>query len=373
MEFSSVNLLKICVFLVSASFVLYTLLSAVRTLVLPRGVRDPIVGLVFDLSRRCFDLRLRWTHTFADRDRIMALYAPISLLALVPAWLICILIGYTGLYWATGDFAWNEDFVLSGSSLFTLGFSSADGPVHMLLIFSEATIGLILVALVIAYLPTIYAAFSRRETAVTLLEVRAGTPPSALEMILRLHRIGRLHDMDDFWALWEVWFAEVDESHTSLPALVFFRSPRPDHSWVNAAGAVLDAGALLASCVDLERKPQAELCMRAGYLALRHIAEYFGVVIKARVYFPQEPISIKKEDFDIAYARMAANGVPLKGDREQAWQDFGGWRVNYDKALSALCAMTMAPPAPWASGGMLEFAVPSLLGKTQKNEEQATE
>ena len=91
-------------------------------------------------------------------------------------------------------------------------------------------IGLILVALLIAYLPTMYSAFSRREQAVNMLEVRAGSPPSASEMLMRFNRIHGLDKLADYWKIWEAWFADVEESHTTLPALVFFRSPRPENS-----------------------------------------------------------------------------------------------------------------------------------------------
>src|SRR5205085_8392901 len=124
---------------------------------------------------------------------------------------------------------------------------------------SEATIGLILVALLIAYLPTMYAAFSRREAAVSMLEVRAGSPPSAVEMILRFHRLNRLVYFNTLWTSWEVWFVELEESHTSLAALAFFRSPHPDRSWITAAGTVLDAAALVISTVDIPPDPQANL------------------------------------------------------------------------------------------------------------------
>ena len=85
-----------------------------------------------------------------------------------------------------------------------------------------------------------YSAFSKRETQVTLLEVRAGNPPSAVTMYQRLHRLGQMDQLTDLWKTWEVWFAELDETHTSLAALPFYRSPRAEHSWVTAAGAILD-------------------------------------------------------------------------------------------------------------------------------------
>jgi hypothetical protein len=221
--------------------------------------------------------------------------------------------------------------------------------VQTLLAFSEATVGLILIALLIAYLPTIYSAFQRREAAVNLLEVRAGKPPSAVEMIERYHSIHGLDRLEEQWQAWEAWFADIEESHTSLPALVFFRSPRPDHAWITAAGAVLDAAALSLAALDIPRSPQAALCIRAGFIALRRIADVFGIVHEPDPHYPAQPISVRRDEFDVVCDRLAAEGAPLKADRDQAWRDFAGWRVNYDTVLLALCSITMAPPATWSS------------------------
>lgn len=247
---------------------------------------------------------------------------------------------------------WRQAFVLSGSSLLTLGFAQGTTFWHTLLAFEEATTGLILVALLIAYLPTMYTAFSRRENAVTRLAVRAGEPPSAIEMLLRFNRLQDLkrHDlMDEVWIDWEIWFSEIEESHTSLAALVFFRSSQPDHSWVTAAGTVLDAASLVASTLDMPFNPRVNLCIRAGFIALRRIADFFQVEYNGDASFPEDPISISRFEFDEVYDTLAANGLPVKADRDAAWQDFAGWRVNYDRVLLALARMTMAPYAMWSS------------------------
>jgi len=183
---------------------------------------------------------------------------------------------------------------------------------------------------------------------VTMLEVRAGSPPSAEEMIARYWRIHGLEALHDLWSAWEVWFVEVEESHTSFPVLSFFRSPQPQHSWVNAAGTILDAAALRDSIIDMERDPDSNLCLRAGYLALRRIAAFFGIPFNPDPS-PDEAISISRQEFDGAYARLQQMGVPIKPDRDKAWADYSGWRVNYDTVLLALGALTLAPPAPWSS------------------------
>ena len=342
-------LVRGAVFILGMSGVLLALRSTIQTFVLPRSARDRLTGFVFRAVRRLFDLRIRWIDSYRDQDRIMAFYAPVSLLILLPTWLGIILAGYMAMFWSLGAGSWHQSFWLSGSSLFTLGFATAESRAQQLLIFSEATIGLILVALLIAYLPTMYGAFSRREAAVTLLEIRAGSPPSAAEMLTRLHRLGALDRLSQHWAQWEQWFADLGESHTSLAALVFFRSPQPEHSWLTAAGTVLDAASLLASTVDVPRDPQAELCIRAGFVALRQIADFFRIPYNPDPHFPQDPISIRRQEFDEVYQRFVTLGIPVKPDQEQAWQDFAGWRVNYDTVLLSLALMIHAPYAPWTS------------------------
>jgi len=352
-------LVRILSFVFGGIIVVGTLFSAIETLVLPRSAPDLLTRVIFVTVRRLFALRLRWARSYAERDRVLAFFPPISLLLLLPTWLTLVLIGYMGMFWGLGVESWGEAFRVSGSSLLTLGSSTVDDIPKTILVFSEATIGLILVAMLIAYLPTMYAAFSRRETAVTLLEVRANNPPSAVEMILRFNRIHGLDRLTEQWQTWETWFADIEESHTSLPALVFFRSPRGDRSWITAAGAVLDAAALSLSTVDIPSDPQAALCIRAGYLALRQIAEFFSIPYNPNPH-PSDPISVTREEFDAAWERLGAAGVPLKPDRDQAWRDFVGWRVNYDSVLLDLAGLVVAPKAPWSGDRASAFRVPPI-------------
>jgi hypothetical protein len=341
-------ILRIIAFLLGAMLVIFTLLSAIRTLVLPRAMQDRITVSTFRVVRWIFTIRLRLISAYQTRDRVMAYYAPIALLTLLPVWLLLVTIGYSGMFWGLGVQGWYEAFTLSGSSLLTLGFAKADDFFQLNLVYSEATIGLLLIALLIAYLPTMYAAFQRRESAVSLLEVRAGDPPSAVEMLLRFNRIHGLRRLSETWKTWEHWFADIQESHTSLSMLVFFRSPQSKHSWVTASGAVLDAAALTLSTLDIPHDFQADLCLRAGYLALRHIADLFNLSYNPNPH-AGDPISITRAEFDAAYDQLASQDLPVKANRDQAWRDYAGWRVNYDQVLLAMAELTMAPEAPWSS------------------------
>ena len=193
-----------------------------------------------------------------------------------------------------------EDLTSSGSALLTLGFEQPDSLPTTFLAFSEAIIGLTLVALLITYLPSLYSAFSARESEVALLEVRAGAPPSGVAMIERFARI----------------------------------------NWVGGLSSV----------------------WRAGYIALRRIAGFFGTEVNNDPQ-PDDPISVSRDEFDGAYDRLVAVGLTVKPDREQAWKDFCGWRVNYDHVLLSLASLTMAPYAPWSSDRSSTFRPRVLRGR----------
>jgi hypothetical protein len=337
------------VFVAGLAWVAAVFLSAVCTVVVPRGVPVRLTRVVFLTTQRLFALRSRFAETYEERDRAMALYAPLTLIALPVVWLALTLVGYTALFWALGIQPLRTAFVTSGSSLLTLGFAGAPDLPTDVVAFSEAVVGLILLALLITYLPSIYGAFSRREHAVAMITILAGSPPSSAEMLTRFHTIKGLDQLEDeVWKPWLDWFVDVEESHTSFAGLPFFRSPQPERSWITAAGVVLDGAAIYASTLDVPRNPPAELCIRGGYLALRTIADFYGIPYD-RAPSPTDPISISHQEYDEAYERLAAAGLPMRADREQAWRDFAGWRVNYDTVLVTMAGFVMAPYAPWIS------------------------
>ncbi|WP_420640619.1 hypothetical protein [Candidatus Leptofilum sp.] len=344
-------ILRILIFIFGLSLTIYTFISATRTFVLPRSASVQLTRVVFLSVRHLFNIAMKALPTYEQRDSLMAIYAPISLLLMVPAWLFITTLGFACMFWAMGITPWQEAFLLSGSSILTLGFATAETMPQTILAFIEATVGLILVAMLISYLPTMYSAFSQREEAVSLLEVRAGTPPTAPELVWRLYSFESTLVNQNFWNNWERWFTQIDESHTSLAALVFFRSPRAQQSWVVAAGVVLDGAALYLSTIKRPKDapPTQGLVIRAGNFALRHIADIFSVHYNDDPHFPEDPISVTRAEFDEAYDRLASQGVPLQPDRDAAWQHFAGWRVNYDSVLVALARMTMAPEVNWLS------------------------
>ena len=352
-------------FLAGSALALWVLLSAVRAMVVPRSQLVLLTRWVFVAVRTVFRLPEKRAKTFEDRDRALALYAPISMVVLPFTWVALVIAGFTAIFWGLGVDPLHEAFYLSGSSLLTLGFDNPPNLSTHVAVFVEALFGLGLIALLITYLPTIYGAFQRRELNVTRLTTRAGSPPSAITMIRRHHALERLDELDDIWDGWEEWFADLEETHTSQPSLVFFRSPTHDRSWITSAGVVLDAAAVRSSTLDLARQPRAELCLRAGYLSLRRIADFYGIEYDPDPK-PDDPISIDQSEFEDAYAELAAAGVPLRPDREQCWRDFRGWRVNYDTVLLALAGLVAAPYAPWSSDRSPRYHRPPLMGPRRR-------
>lgn len=338
--------LQLIALVAGVALVLRAFLSAIRTFVVPRSTNDLIARIVFVSARRAFDLVVPRLRSYQQRDRLMSYFGPSALVALPVVWLVAVATGYTLIFWAMGGQTLEDAILASGSSLLTLGFARPPTLFGDVIAFSEAVFGLGMVALLIAYLPTIYAAFSRRELLVRQLETRADNPPSPVVLVTRLHQLGGLDDMHDLWEAWERWFAELEETHTSLTVLVHFRSQHPDRSWVNAAGATLDTAALVRSSVAIPVDAHSELMIRAGCVALRRITAVFHLPFDA---FPKldGPIRIDRDTYEAALDQLAAGGVSLKADREAAWRDFRAWRVQYDEVLERLEALAVAPPAWW--------------------------
>ncbi len=329
--------------------VITTVSGAIRSFVLPRSESVRLNAFVFGGVRALFNFAARRASNYARRDRIMSHYAPVALVALPIGWLALVGIGYTGIYWALGVEGFTKSYELSGSSLLTLGTTSESGLVVNVFSYSEATLGLLLLTLLISYLPTIYQAFSRREIVVVQVELRAGIPASAAGLLLWL---GHDHDFlndDAQWLDWEKWLVEIDESHTSLPVLAFFRSSQGGRSWVTTAGLILDTANLLFSALDVPRSRQVELTFKAGVLALNRIHRFFDHTAETepaelRTSEEQAASVASRQAFAAAWQTLRGSGLALRPDEEAAWQHYHERRRRYEPALEFLNALLMAPP-----------------------------
>ncbi len=354
-----VLVLQVLAVIAGSALVVFTLVSALKTVVLPRAESSILVRGEWILLSRLFGLVAHERRSYEARDRVLAFYAPVALLLLPGLWVALIILAYTLIYWGTGLHPLKEAFIVSGSSMLTLGFDRPSDLHHIVLSFTEATIGLGIVALMISYLPSLYGAFNRREVLVGMLDSRAGSPPTVGAWLARYSIIGLLPEIENDFELWETWFADIEESHTSNPSLVFFRSPESDRNWLTAAGCVLDTAAVVASTVDRPSSPKAQILIRTGYVSLRRIADYFGIEHDHDPR-PDDPISVSRREFDLLLVELQAGGVPLKADRDQAWRDWAGWRVNYDRVLVGLSQLVVAPPGHWSSDRSSQVFTPRI-------------
>lgn len=349
--------------LIGAFLAIFVLDAAVRTFLLPRvaSVRlsqgiARVVGLLF----RLFAPR---SAGYARRDRRLSLYPPVLLLSYQATWLAIMLGAFAFLFVAAGTPTLAAGLELSGSSLFTLGTSAARGPGELALSYGEAAIGLTLLALLIAFIPTLYAAFQRREVSVSRLSVRAGVPATPWGILEIAQSVASYELLDDIWREWEHWFIDVRETHSTLTILNYYRTPIRGQTWIGSATAVLDAASLFNAVVDKPASPTAGLCIRSGWLALRGLADYFHVPYPANPDSSIE-ISITRDEFEIVLGHLAASGVPLLPDHDVAWLDFVGWRANYDAIIERFQVLFTSPRTDWSLAGVQPLFEPSNLRGT---------
>ena len=205
----------------------------------------------------------------------------------------------------------------------------------------------VVVTLQIAYLPSLYDAFNRRETLVAMLESRAGLPAWGPEVLARHQLVGIIDALPSLYADWERWAADLAESHTTYPVLLLFRSPEPWYSWVVGLLAVLDAAAMHLALSPDASSSQARLCLRMGFTALNRIAKTLGWHVDPDPN-PEGPITLTFEEFEQAVHMLAEIGFPMELTAEEAWPNFRGWRVNYETNAYRLADRVVAPPAPWS-------------------------
>ncbi len=341
--------LRVLAGLAGGWLVITTVSAAIRSFVLPRNESVRLNVFVFAGIRALFNFAARLANNYARRDRILAHYAPVGLVALPIGWLALVGLGYTGIYWALGVEGFTKSYELSGSSLLTLGTTKQSGLLINVFSYSEATLGLLLLTLLISYIPTIYQAFSRRELVVAQLELRAGVPATAHGLVQWLGQDQDLLNDDAQWLAWEQWLVELDESHTSLPVLAFFRSPQAGRSWVLAAGLILDAANLLFSALDVPRSRQVEITFKAGVLALNRIHRFFdhkSEIAPTELRTPEEMDATMpgRAEFAEAWQALRTAGLALRADEELAWQHYQERRVRYEPSLKFLGELLMTPP-----------------------------
>ncbi len=338
--------------LVAVALIGFVLWDAFEVIVLPRRVtrRWRMARLFYRLTWSLWSCVARLIRSRARRESYLGIYGPLSLLFLVALWAASLVLGFGALHWSLGTTmhtpgeppSFGTYVYLSGTTFFTLGLGDVTprGPLARGLTALESGVGFGFLALVIGYFPVLYQAFSRREVSITLLDPRAGSPPTVAEM-LRRHGGDQLHHLERFLHDWERWTAELMESHLSYPVLAYFRSQHANQSWLAALTAIMDASALLIAGVKDASAWQA----RVTFAMARH-----AVVDLSRVFHltPRAPATDRLPPADLArLVHLLAEAGRAPSDPEGLARRLGDLRRTYEPYVSALADHLLMPLPAW--------------------------
>jgi hypothetical protein len=318
------------------------------TIVLPRGQSGPgrVSTMVTRTVRLFFATIARLTRSYERKDAILAPIGPFAVLAQLVVWLALFGVAFV-LMLTTYTHHLGSAISQAGAAMFTLGQAPTGRLTNDTVTTIAGATGFVVIGLQIAYLPSLYAAFNRREALTTMLTSRAGEPAWGPEILIRHQLVGITDALPDFYASWEQWAAEVSESHVSYPVLLLFRSPDPWSSWVLSLLSVMDAAAMHLALQPATAPSQARMSLRMGYVALRRISDSLGWQFDDDP-LPDGPLELTFEEFAAAVALLADSGFPIERDAASAWPHFRGWRVNYEDLAYRWANRVVAPAAPWS-------------------------
>jgi hypothetical protein len=339
--------------ILSITLLLLILWDAFEAIVLPRRV-----------TRRFRFTRIFYRSTWAPwswiakklprgkfRDGFLSVYGPVSLLFLLVIWALGLIFSFALLQWSFGsgiktpehDPGFISDFYFSGSSFFTLGLGDVTPVTKVARVITviESGMGFGFLALVIGYLPVLYQAFSKREVNISLLDARAGSPPTAVELIRRHSRPSNMEEVSKFLQDWELWSAELLESHLSYPVLAYYRSQHSNESWLAALTMILDVSSLAMVAVDGAPTKQAHLTFAMARHTVVDLCQIFN-----RPPLPPIIDRLSKEDFIKMRELLAEGAVNFRSD-EDADRKLSEVRKSYEPYVNALSQFLLIPLPPW--------------------------
>jgi hypothetical protein len=358
--------------IVGIALVVATVWSVFTALVVPRVTSSRAIrGLTRALggSARAIAPRLP---NYEVRDRVLSFVGPGAMVCLFGLWLALLVLGFGLVIWWDGGIDFASALAVAGSSVFTLGIATAHGAGPHTLEIVAAGVGLLVIALEIAYLPALYSAFAARETEVTLLAARGGTPAWGPEILARHHWLDTMDELPPLYAQWERWAATVSESHANYPSLMWFRSPVSTRSWLVGLVAMMDSAALFHSVSPRTTPREARLCLSMGINCLRSMAGALHIPFDADP-LPSTPVRLTRAEFDDGYKRLAEVEFGFERDADESWRHFQGWRINYEPIVDALTRLVVPPPAPWfaARPELGDAQWPKILNRTPDEPEGA--
>jgi hypothetical protein len=348
--------MQIVTFIAGLGCLFVALIDAFQTIILPRRAtgRFRLTRIFFILTWQPWVFFVKRFCSVRKRETAFSFYGPMSLIFLLAMWAGAMTMGFALIYYALGS-PFNDasrapgflsDLYFSGTTIITLGLGDVtphNGLVRLVVILESGT-GLGLLAVVMGYFPVLYSAFSRREVTISLLDARAGSPPTAAELLRRHSYEGGENALSQLLVEWERWSAELLESHISYPLLCYFRSQHSNQSWISALTSVLDASALLIAGVQGHEARQAQLTFAMARHALVDLSQIFslGPVNNAADRLP-------RTRYDQLYNLLCQSGVSVCRDG-RSYERLRDMRALYEGYAEALSNYLCMPLPPWVAG-----------------------
>jgi len=345
--------MRYVIFIAGILCLLIVLFDAFQTIILPRRAigRLRLTRVFYILTWIPWSYIARRLRNPRRRETVLSVYGPLSLILLLAVWAGALLLGFALMYYALGS-PFNDaaggsgfatDLYVSGTTIFTLGLGDVvprGVAWPRVLVILESGTGLGLLAVVMGYFPVLYSAFSRREVSISLLDARAGSPPTAAELMRRHSFEGAEESLTTLLLEWERWSAELLESHISYPLLCYFRSQHNNQSWLSALTAILDASALLIAGVRGHEARQAQLTFAMARHALVDLAQIFHLAPVTTA-----PDRLPAEGYRKLYEALCQSGVSVCRDESsiERLREMRGLYEGYAEALSAFLGMPLPP------------------------------
>ena len=341
--------------LVGILCVLVVLLDAFQTIILPRRAtgRFRLTRLFYWASWKPWRFVAGLMHNPRKRETILSFYGPLSLILLLVVWAAGMVAGFAFIFYALGSpfsdagryVGIRSDLYVSGTTIFTLGLGDVtpQNAWARTLIILEAGTGFGFLAVVMGYFPVLYGAFSRREVSIALLDARAGSPPTAAELMRRHSFQGGEQALIILLTEWERWSAELLESHISYPLLCYFRSQHNNQSWLSALTAILDTSALLISGIQGQGARQAQLTFAMARHAVVDLAQIFSLQP-----LKDAPDRLPPERYQQLFDVLCASGASVCHDNNSS-DRLGEMRVLYEGYAESLSRYLAMPLPPWVA------------------------
>jgi hypothetical protein len=348
--------MKPLVAIIGLCILIGTLWEAFETIILPRRVtrRFRLVRMFYQVTWRFWAAVNRLFRSKKMADAHLSYYGPLSLLGLFATWAFLLVLGFAMLHWADGSAinspgetpTFHTDMYLSGTTFFTLGLGDVTPRTQLAKAITviEGGTGFGFLGLMISYLPTLYGAFSQRELNISLLDARAGSPPTAAELLRRHAQFADSEVLTPYLRDWEIWAAQLMESHLSYPVLCYFRSQHDNQSWLAAFAAVLDVCALLIAYAEGTAKWQARLTFAIARHAVADLAEVLRVT-------PSRPAQDRLPPKDVAQVRdLLLECRPSSKCGDEGNKKLNELREMYEPYLNALSKRLLMPLPTWGVG-----------------------